>query len=171
MSEPIPAAAAAEILALSALRRQSVPLTATEIAGWSGLTSGSGAAGAVSAQRQGRCLPKRERVLGARNGRNLMATWAERMQRQYAEGLANVANDLREMADRVERDGMPRRRSDGSLAAIGYPEGSEFSAAAHRVLHAITWGVANLNLEHLLRRAVEADAAPRLDAETNEGDA
>lgn len=90
-----------------------------------------------------------------------MTTWTERAHQRYLDGLAGVVHDIREMADRVERDGQPGR-------CFGYPEGSDHAAASHDALSAVTWGVANLDMANLMRIAVEADAAPRLEAEATD---
>ena len=78
--------------------------------------------------------------------------WA---QQRYEGHVDRIARDLRYLADRVERTGHNAR-----------PERSNtYSTAACDVLHEITWGVANLNLDNLLNAALDADDTGQVDAE------
>lgn len=79
----------------------------------------------------------------------LLTEWT---QRHYDSSLASVVRALRDMADRVEREGVPR----DTPGAAGTPR---FADAAENALHAITWGLANANADRLISAAAHADAA------------
>lgn len=68
---------------------------------------------------------------------------------RYTANLAKVSARLRELADRVDREGKVRER----------PYQLSHSVSAQQVLHEVTWGVANLGLENLLASASDADVA------------
>lgn len=70
---------------------------------------------------------------------------------RYLDRLADIAADLRSLADRVEREGEARPR-------FGAPENFDHVTGAAGVVHAVTWGVANLNLDILLADAADADS-------------
>lgn len=87
-----------------------------------------------------------------------MTTWAEVQSRHYGVKVAVIAADLRSLADRIEREGKPRPSSV-------YTAGTEHQTAAGAIVHAVMWGLANINLDGLIREAADADAAPHVDAE------
>lgn len=76
----------------------------------------------------------------------------------YEQRLAYTAHALRRLADRIEQEGKPHPRT---LENKTLP----YSYAAGHVVHEITWGVANLNLETLLYWAASADEAPIITRE------
>ena len=78
----------------------------------------------------------------------LTGTWEQESDRIYRESVAHVAQRLRDLAAEVERDGL--RISEAT-------EGH--TLAAGRVVHSVTWGLANLNLDGLIRRAADATGA------------
>lgn len=72
--------------------------------------------------------------------------------RIYNEGRLQVAAGLRALADRVEM--MEPTESLKDLLP-------DFLANARDVIHAVTWDVANLSTDDLVRRATEAHLAAR----------
>jgi hypothetical protein len=68
--------------------------------------------------------------------------------------LTEITQQLRDLADTVDRI---RTRKGTPHPVDGGPQSGE---KAKRVLHEITWGVANLNLETLMSLAIEAETAP-----------
>lgn len=82
-------------------------------------------------------------------------TFADRQSAHYQERVVKVIVGLRDLADRVEREGS-RVTNKVSLPGHGW--------AAHKVLHEVTWGFANLNLDGLVLAACEADEAARVEA-------
>lgn len=85
-------------------------------------------------------------------------TYADRMSEQYARRIDSIAHQLRALADTVEREGEPRpQRSHHSLPP--------HMNSAQRVIHEVTWGVANLSLSTLLDTAHDADSATQADGE------
>ncbi|SLG92024.1 Uncharacterised protein [Mycobacteroides abscessus subsp. abscessus] len=71
--------------------------------------------------------------------------------RHLREKIADVANRLRQMADRIEAEAAST--FDSGRAVLRY------SRAAEAVTHEIHWGVANLGLPSLASEAAEADIA------------
>jgi hypothetical protein len=67
----------------------------------------------------------------------------------YERTLANIAGNLRELADRVERD--------GRLRPVRVAEGRDASWSASQVVHAVQWGMANLPLQLLIQSASDID--------------
>lgn len=68
---------------------------------------------------------------------------------EYLESsVRSVVSSLRALADRIERD-------------VRLPSSPDqmYGQAAEDVVHEINWGVANLNLERVVRAAVRADIA------------
>jgi hypothetical protein len=74
--------------------------------------------------------------------------WA---QQRYEGHVNRIAEGLRSLADRVERTGHSPRPGRSNT----------YSTAACDVLHDVTWGVANLNLDNLLNAALDADDTGR----------
>jgi hypothetical protein len=70
----------------------------------------------------------------------------------YQRHAAQVAADLRSLADRVEREARPYK----SGGVTGAPRHLN---AAEAVNHAITWGIANIGAYRLFELAYHADAA------------
>lgn len=67
---------------------------------------------------------------------------------RYDEKLRSVADQLRKIADDVEHDGKAR------VAVTGWRVGEmDYLYPAQRVVHVITWGIANLSLGHLIDAA------------------
>lgn len=76
---------------------------------------------------------------------------------QYRNGVRQVAERLRRLADEVEREGL--HVPDGPTP-LNTPR---FTAAAERALHTLTWGVTNLHATDLVGLAGTVDAAERGD--------
>lgn len=70
--------------------------------------------------------------------------------KRFEAEIVQVADQLRRIAEEVEREG--RRTTN----AIGAPR---FARAARGVVHAVMWGLANAHLDGLLLKAAEADEA------------
>lgn len=66
----------------------------------------------------------------------------------------SVAEDLRRLAAAVERNIDDQSISMRDLAP-------DHSAVASDILHTVMWGLANLHLDGLVRKAAEADRAVR----------
>ena len=85
----------------------------------------------------------------------------------YARNLAEIADSLRRLADRVQTDGVPYEAGDRrvrvalDLGDVVFPEHSPTVSASQRVIHAVTWGLANLDLPGLVSAAERADRAAR----------
>lgn len=82
--------------------------------------------------------------------------YARRAAEEFARGVRRVADELRHLADNVERRATP----GPSLRTLR----PDFGGALYDVLHDVTTGLSNSGIELLARRAVEADAAA-LDAQ------
>ena len=74
---------------------------------------------------------------------------------RYADSLKKVAGRLRDIAERVEREGKP---TVGHLQADGLPD---YLWAAQQVVHEIHWGLANAHVDTLLSSAADAHSAVR----------
>lgn len=72
--------------------------------------------------------------------------WAAR---HYTQSVEMVARKLRDMADEVEREGVVRPENEWT--------GPPFGWAASKVVHAVAWGTANLNLDLVVTNAAQAD--------------
>lgn len=72
------------------------------------------------------------------------------MQSGYSEQVDKISERLHRLADDVKREGKARN-STYDIGGLGH------ITAAQRVLHEVTWGIANLNLNGLLSWAMEAD--------------
>lgn len=71
--------------------------------------------------------------------------------RFFVKQLEGIAARLRDVADQVERE--------ATLRETPYIDGTpKHAIAAEQVIHAVTWGVANLNLSGLVHDAAQADA-------------
>lgn len=81
----------------------------------------------------------------------------ETLENMHAGFLAGAINEtaagLRRLAERVERTA-----ADVPLVGTG-PGRTTYAAIASDVVHEVTWGVANLNTERLVREAADADVA------------
>lgn len=77
-------------------------------------------------------------------------THAEFAAKHYADTVTKVAEGLRKLADDAEREGRHTTNHRGE---------PDYATAAYSVLHAITWGIANLHTEGLVTRAADADRA------------
>lgn len=64
--------------------------------------------------------------------------------------VAKIADRLRALADEVEQAGRLRPY------VLNPERGIDFDRSAARVIHAITWGIANLSMERLVSLAGEA---------------
>jgi hypothetical protein len=82
---------------------------------------------------------------------NVEAKLAANAAGRYAKRVSDLAGRLRALADEVEREG---RVSESTV----YDPRTEHSVAAHRIVHAIMWGLANANLDGLILAAAEVDA-------------
>lgn len=69
---------------------------------------------------------------------------------QFLKAAVGITDDLRRMADEVEREIVARER-------FGYGPNQLHQATAGAVVHTLSWGFANLNLSRLIDRASEAD--------------
>jgi hypothetical protein len=78
--------------------------------------------------------------------------------------IAETADRLRHMAEEVERDG--RARKNFMRKPDDRPD---YIYAAQRVIHTVTWGLANLNLDGLVSVADEVHFARTLDADQTGG--
>ena len=82
----------------------------------------------------------------------MLTTYSRASHDRYQRNLAKAAQGLRDLADRIEREG-----------AVEPGEGHDriYVQRAGDVLHAITWGIANLGADTLLSAASDADFARR----------
>lgn len=78
--------------------------------------------------------------------------------------VKRVADALRRLADEVEREGELWEPTDFDRAPLRHVK------AASRVLHTVTWGVANLNVEAVVEAAAEADALAHVPTPKEESD-
>ena len=74
--------------------------------------------------------------------------------RYYNRQAARVVDELRALADRIEREANPHP----TPGVTGTPR---HMAAAERVNHALTWGIANIGAHSLFDAAFHADDAER----------
>lgn len=87
---------------------------------------------------------------------------ARTTERLYTESVGYVVASLRSLADEIERTGT------WTISPLdGTPQ---FSKAASRIVHAVSWGVANATLSDVVSKAAQADLArtalqTRLDEE------
>jgi hypothetical protein len=66
----------------------------------------------------------------------------------YDRILAEIVSRIHKIAEDVARDGAPH------TAYTGWRKGElDYIYASQRVIHAITWGVANLSVDHLVDAA------------------
>lgn len=90
-------------------------------------------------------------------------TAPEFLTKRYHQNVDVMVRRLRDVADQMERDG---HRTENHVGSPPY------SWAAHSVVHAVTWGVANLGLDNLTLLAAEIDAfrsgPPTVDASQGE---
>ena len=78
----------------------------------------------------------------------------------YDKRLAQLVADLRALADRVEREGVPN-----TVASVdGTPR---YLRAAETVNHTIVWGIANAGAHRLMNDAYHADQAEAAQLTTN----
>lgn len=81
--------------------------------------------------------------------------WAQAAADQYQRRIEAIAARLHDIAAEVQREGVARV---GHVNADGKPD---YLWSAQQVLHTVTWGVANLNLDGLLSTAADAQNAVR----------
>jgi hypothetical protein len=79
-------------------------------------------------------------------------TVAEFAGRHYDLRVATIANRIRQMADRFEREAKPS-------PTAGFDGTPRFGSAAERALHGLTWDTANLSAYDIVGAAARADAA------------
>lgn len=79
-----------------------------------------------------------------------LARMYENAVRRFDGRVDEIASRLRRLADEVEREGY------SSNNRVGMPS---YGWKASQIVHAITWGVANMNLSGLVAVASEVDAA------------
>jgi hypothetical protein len=75
--------------------------------------------------------------------------------KRYEDKLQAIADDLHEIGRRIAREGKPHRdviNDDGQ---------DDYMLAAERALHALSWGLANLNADRLVSAAADAHSAVR----------
>ncbi len=77
--------------------------------------------------------------------------------KRFNDQVARISYRLREMADEVERE------TRVTLPSTVY-RGTEYGAAAHSIVHAIMWGMANLNLDSIVLLGSEVDTADAREA-------
>lgn len=70
-------------------------------------------------------------------------------------GVANRVRRLRDLADSIEREAA----RDIDAARTGRHEWSSYTRVASQLVHAVTWGIANLNLSDLIEAGHDADKA------------
>lgn len=89
-----------------------------------------------------------------------MSAYRDFTELRYHDHVDRVARRLHELADEVQREG---DRTDPKIDVPG------FGWAASQVIHAVSWGLANLNRDALVLAAAEADrpALGSLPAEEN----
>ena len=76
---------------------------------------------------------------------------ANTTERLYTESVSYIVATLRSLADEIERAG-----SRTSSPLDGTPQ---FGKAASRVVHAVSWGVANATMSDVVTKAAQADLA------------
>ena len=81
--------------------------------------------------------------------------YADTQRFRYADAVSRVAQQLRNIADEVEREGKVR---PGTFDNDGQ---DDFNWSAQQVTHTLMWGMANLNLDGLLSAANDAHNAVR----------
>lgn len=85
-----------------------------------------------------------------------MSDFTERMEEQFSKRVESVASRLREMADAVERHGTPKPNIRDLEP--------DYVRAAAEVAHVLHWGLANADLDGLIRAAGDVVAARALEA-------
>lgn len=71
---------------------------------------------------------------------------------QMRRAVARIVADLRRLGDEVEREA-------NAIGRVGELEFNTYGYAASQIIHAVTWGMANLSLERIAQCAADADAA------------
>lgn len=83
-------------------------------------------------------------------------TWAGMSAAHYKRQVGRLATHLRDLAERVEHEGVARP------GLVGERDGKpEYVYAASQVVDAVVWGLANAGLSGLISAASEADRAAR----------
>lgn len=77
-------------------------------------------------------------------------TLAEHGVESFKHRVGEMAHDLRKLADRIEREANATRSS--RVNTMG-----EYHYRTQRILHEVTWAVANLGLDGLIQDASYAD--------------
>lgn len=77
-------------------------------------------------------------------------------EKRFRDNAARAADRFREIADEIDRAmSRPRNRMNAP----------EFGWRAQQILHAVTWGTANANLDGLVLLASEVDTADQRESE------
>lgn len=93
--------------------------------------------------------------------KSLHETLVEHTEDAYRHEVIRVARHLRSLADEIQRDGLRvQPRVTSSYDAL-----PSYGDAAHRIIHNLHWGIANANLDGLIRAAADADYALRAQIE------
>lgn len=91
--------------------------------------------------------------------------WIDRASVQYLQKVDEIADAVEEMARRIRRDGKVLERA--------FKDAPPHAQAASDIMHILGWGMANLNLSELIRKAAMADDAPHavaaIQAQSPEG--
>lgn len=97
---------------------------------------------------------------GERAGMSELRTEFDLEAQHYERRLAHLVEDLRRLADEIEREGRPRGPSIDGTPSYG--------RATHQVVHTFMWGAANLHLDALIDAAARTDVAAVLQRNVNE---
>jgi hypothetical protein len=84
-----------------------------------------------------------------------MTDWEDRERTRLERAMSAVIRQLRNMAERIEREGADNIRA----AQLRDRDYATYGRAAGQVVHTASWGLANLNLSNLIDAAADADAA------------
>lgn len=92
--------------------------------------------------------------------------YVEAMEAKYDDHVEHVVSRLRYLADEIERE--HRRYRD----PVNPPDVERAAGyAASRIVHTVSWGVAHIDLEGLVRAATAVDVAPILiEQRSSDGD-
>jgi hypothetical protein len=92
----------------------------------------------------------------------MTSSFTSAMSGMYDEKVARIVKSLHDIADRVEREG----RAHPNVTRSGDPR-PDYLNAASGVIHEVTWGLANLNLDGLVSMAADVHHARELEAAQN----
>ena len=92
---------------------------------------------------------------------SLKAAVVDHTAEAYARRVQTMVKGLKNLADEIEREAMRPavRHSDK------YDEKVSYGDAAHRVIHSLHWGIANLHYDGIVQAAADADYALRAEVE------